>query len=151
MGGREVEWLRAHVHQCFEEIWDVPRVRADEDGDIPFRTGAAGGWISVVDGDPLLVRVWAHAAYGVKATAAVLREINDFNRRTKTSYVFWADGVIVVEQTLHADGADVATLGQAWQSVSCVANDLGPLLAAVHGGATPFPAEEEPASDSEPG
>lgn len=149
--GREVLWLRGHVQRCLEEIWDVCRVTVDGDGDIPFRAGAAGGWISVIEDDPHLVRVWAHAAYGVKATAAVLREINDVNQRIKTAHVYWADGVVVVEQTLHADGVDVTTLAQGWRSVCGAANDLGPLLAAVHGGATPFPVKEEPADNSEAG
>jgi hypothetical protein len=149
--GQEVQWLRAHVRQCLQEMWDVGRVEIDNDGDIPFRAGVAAGWISAVAGEPPLIRVWAHAAFGVKPTAAVLREINDINRRSRTAHVYWADGLVVVEQTLHADGVDVATIEQAWRAVCVVANDLGPMLAAVHGGATPFPTEEEPVDDRDAG
>jgi hypothetical protein len=149
--GQEVFWLRAHVRQCLQEVWDVCRVEVDADGDVPFRTGIAAGWISAVDGEPPLVRVWAHVAFGVKATAAVLRELNDINRRSRTAHVYWAGGGVIAEQTLHADGVDSATLGQAWDAVSSVANDLGPMLAAVHGGATPFPAEAPSVEDRESG
>jgi len=146
-----VRWLRAHVRQCLQEVWEVCRVEVDADGDVPFRTGVAAGWICAVDGEPPLVRVWAHVAFGVKPTEPVLRELNDINRRSKTAHVYWADGGVIAEQTLHADGVDSATLAQAWRAVSVVANDLGPMLAAVHGGATPFPAEDLPAGDRETG
>ncbi|HEX4018235.1 MAG TPA: YbjN domain-containing protein [Frankiaceae bacterium] len=140
--GQEMRWLRAHVRECLQEMWEVCRVEVDADGDVPFRSGSAAGWVSAVEGKPPLVRVWAHVAYGVKQNASVLRELNDINRRSRTAHVYWDEGFVVVEQTLHADGVDVATLGQAWSAVSSVANDLGPMLAAVHGGSTPFSVEE---------
>jgi Putative bacterial sensory transduction regulator len=147
----QVDWLRSHIRQCMQEVWEVCRVQVDDDGDVPFRAGAAAGWIAAVDGEPPLVRVWAHAAFGVKATAAVLREINDLNRRSRTAHVYWDGGAVVVEQSLHADGVDAATLGQAWQSVTTVANDLGPMLTAVHGGTMPYPVREEAVDDREAG
>ncbi len=149
--GRELKWLRAHVLLCLQDVWEQCRVVTDDDGDAPFRTGTAACWVSVVDGDPLLVRVWAHAAFGLRPTPAVLREINDVNRRSRTAGVFWSDGVVVVQQVLHADGVDKATLGHACNAVSTVANDVGLMLAAVHGGATPYPAEDEPADHRDAG
>lgn len=147
----QMSWLQSHIRQCLQETWDVCRVQIDEDGDVPFRAGVAAGWIAAVDGEPPLVRVWAHAAFNVKATAAVLREINDINRRSRTAHVYWDSGAVVVEQTLHGDGVDAATLGQAWQAVCAVANDLGPMLTAVHGGCTPFPVEDKTVEDREAG
>lgn len=147
----QISWLQSHIRLCMQEAWEVCRVEVDGDGDVPFSAGIAAGWIAAVDGEPPMVRVWAHAAFGVKATAAVLRELNDINRRTRTAHAYWDHGVVVVEQTLHADGVDAATLGQAWHAVSAVANDLGPMLTAVHGGRTPFPVEEEAVDDREAG
>ncbi len=149
--GQEMQWLRAHVRQCLQEVWDVCRVEVDPDGDVPFRSGSAAGWVSAVEGTPPVVRVWAHVAYSVKASAAVLRELNDINRRSRTAHVYWDDGFVVAEQTLHTHGVDSATLAQAWAAVCAVANDLGPMLAAVHGGATPFPAEGTSVDDRETG
>lgn len=135
-------WLQSHIRQCLQDSWEVPNLQVDDDGDVPFRAGVAAGWVAAVDGEPPLVRVWAHAAFGIKGTAAVLREINDINRRGCTARVYWDDGAVVVEQTLHADGVDAVTLDHAWEAVSTVANDVGPMLTVVHGGATPFPADE---------
>jgi hypothetical protein len=148
---RQITWLQSHVRQCLQEVWDVCRVQVDSDGDVPFRAGTTAGWVAAVDGEPALVRVWAHAAVGVKATVAVLREINDINRRSRTAHVYWDDGIVIVEQAVRADTVDAATLAQAWDAVSTVANDLGPMLAAVHGGSTPFPVEDEPMQDREVG
>lgn len=147
----QIDWLQSHIRQCLQDTWEVCRVEVDGDGDVPFRAGIAAGWIAPVDGEPPLVRVWAHAAFAVKATAAVLREINDINRRSRTAHVYWDGGVVVVEQSMHADGVDAATLAQAWNAVCAVANDLGPMLTAVHGGSTPFPVEDECAEDREAG
>ena len=149
--GQEMRWLQAHIRQCLQDVWGVCRVEFDADGDVPFRTGIAAGWICAVDGEPRLVRVWAHAATGVKPTAAVLRELNDMSRRSPAAHVFWADGGVIVEQTLHADGVDTATLGHAWRQVSGVANHLGPMLTAVHGGSTPFPVADTAVDDREAG
>jgi hypothetical protein len=64
--GQQVLSLRAHVRQCLQDVWDVCRVEVDADGDVPFRTGFAAGWVSAVDGEPPLVRLGAHVAFGVK-------------------------------------------------------------------------------------
>ncbi|HEX4430377.1 MAG TPA: YbjN domain-containing protein [Frankiaceae bacterium] len=149
--GQEMKWLRAHVRECLQEVWEVCRVEVDADGDVPFRTGSTAGWVTAVEGNPPLVRVWAHVAFGVKATAAVLRELNDINRRSRSAHVYWSDQCVIAEQTLHADGVDTETLRQAWVAVSAVANDLGPMLVAVHGGSTPFAAEGSSVDDRETG
>ena len=141
--GRELQWLMAYVVQCLQDIWDVRRVHIDDDGDVPFRSGTAACWVSVIDADPLFVRVWAYAVTGIKPTAPVLRELNEINRRSRTATAYWADAAVVVEQTLHADGVDRTTLLHACEAVSTVANGLG-VMAAVYGGATPFPVEDDP-------
>jgi hypothetical protein len=56
---------------------------------------------------------------------------------------------VVVEQALHADGVDRETLSQACSAVGSVADDIGAMVAAVHGGTTPFPVEAPEASQRE--
>lgn len=63
----------------------------------------------------------------------------------------YAGDRVVVEQVIHADGVDRTTIEQACNAVGTVANDLGVLMAAVHGGSTPFPVEDGPADHRETG
>ncbi len=94
--------------------------------------------------------VWAYAVTGIKPTAAVLRELNEINQRSRTAVAYWTDNGVVVQQTLHADGVDRTTLLHACDAVSTVANGVG-VMAAVYGGATPFPMEDEPVDHREAG
>lgn len=58
----DVMWIRSHVELLLQHEWDLCRVRVDDDGDFPFRRGNAMCWVSVLDCDPPMVRVFAHAA-----------------------------------------------------------------------------------------
>src|SRR4051812_23591556 len=96
----EVKWVRSHVERLLQDEWDACRVACDNDGDYGFRRGTAAGWVSILDTGPVMVRVWAHAAFGVRASAKLFRELNDINSRTSTAKVFWVDGVVMVSQTI---------------------------------------------------
>ena len=58
--------LRSHVERCLQDIWDTPDLVIDDDGDYPYRRGTAMCWVSPFDGPVPGVRVFAHAAYGLK-------------------------------------------------------------------------------------
>lgn len=145
----QTTWIRSHVERCLQDIWDLPRVEPDADGDYPFRWGTAACFVRVEDDDPVLVRVWAYAVVGARPTAKLLQELNDVNRRSRTAHAYFGDGFVVVEQALHAAGVDRDTLSQACLAAGTVADDIGAMIAAVHGGTTPFPAGDEPALDEE--
>jgi hypothetical protein len=137
----EIEWLRAYVEKCVADVLDRDDVEVDDDGDIEFRSGTARVWVSVVDCEPLLVSVFAQAALGVKASAALLREVNDLNLRAVSAKVMVNGGALVVRQTLAASAVDPTTLAQAVHQVSHVANDIGHLAAAMFDGSTPYATE----------
>ncbi|MGN6608137.1 MAG: T3SS (YopN, CesT) and YbjN peptide-binding chaperone 1 [Jatrophihabitans sp.] len=137
----EIDWVRSHVEVLLQRAWDVCRVHIDGDGDIGFRSSTAACWVTVLEGEPPMVRVWAHAAHGIKPTLAVLREINEIQARTLTAQVHHGNGVVVVSQTISPIGLTAPVLMQAVDAVSSVAADIGPLFAAMFGGSTPFPAE----------
>lgn len=128
---------RSHVERCLQDIWDVCRVHHDHDGDYPFNNGTATCFVSVVKGDPIMVRVWALAVIGIERSGKLLKELNDINGRTRTVTVHWQNNAAIVEQTLHINGVKRSTLGQACTSVGFVADDVGTMLAAVFGGETP--------------
>jgi hypothetical protein len=136
----EMTWLQSHVRQLLQAEWNLCRVEVDCDGDVPFPRGTAACWVSVVaPEDELFVRVWAHVAYGVKRTLKLTSELDEINARTRTVKVYWCDSVIIAEQAMHAEGVTQKTLGVACEAVGGVADDVGTLIAAMFGGATPFP------------
>jgi hypothetical protein len=110
----QLMWIRSHVELLLQREWDVCRVLSDEDGDFPYRHGTAACYVSVLDVDPPMVRVFAHAAYGLKRD------------------------VVVVSQTVSPIGLTQPVLAQAMDAVGSVADDIGTLLAAMFDGATPF-------------
>ena len=89
------------------------------------------------------MRAFAHAAYELKPSAKLLREVNDLNVRSVWARVAFQNGVVRVSAELHWAAADRLALAQAAQAVGQVADDIGALLATVYGGHTPFPAEEQ--------
>jgi hypothetical protein len=136
--------VRSHVERCLEDIWDACRVYCDEDGDYPFRAGIAACWVRVESCRPHLVRVFGHVVTGVKGSPALLREINEVNCRADSVFVAWdrTDRLVRVTTTIHPQALDRESLEHALDAVHAVANDIGPLVAAVHGGATPFESQD---------
>lgn len=138
----EMQWIRSHVERLLEDEWEACRVQSDDDGDYPFRVGSAACWVSVMHSDPIMVRVFAHAAFGVKPTLKLYRELNEIQRCSLSAHVAYADGVVLVSQTLSPVGLTQRALAQAMTAVAGTANEIGVLVAAVFGGSTPFPVEE---------
>lgn len=139
----QIAWFRAYVEKLLREAGD-PDVVPDEDGDYPFRWGTAACWLRVCEEPHLRVQVFGQAAFGVKASARLLRELNEANARTVSARVYLLGGSVLVEQSVPADGLNEASLTQACVAVGSVADDLGILLAVMFDGETPFPAEVEP-------
>jgi hypothetical protein len=134
----ELMWIRSHVELLLQREWEVCRVLSDDDGDFPYRHGTAACYVSVLDLDPPMVRVFAHAAYGLKPTLKVLRELNEIQGRSLSARVELRRDVVVVSQTISPVGLTQPVLAQAMDAVNTVADDIGTLLAAMFDGATPF-------------
>jgi len=137
----ELMWVRSHVELLLQREWEVCRVLADDDGDFPYRHGTAACYVSVLDVDPPMVRVFAHAAYGLKPTLKVLRELNEIQGRSLSARIELRRDVVVVSQTISPVGLTQSVLAQAMDAVNTVAEDIGTLLAVMFDGATPFPHE----------
>jgi Putative bacterial sensory transduction regulator len=136
----EIAWLRSHVERCLEDHWRVYPLIVDADGDYPFRWGAARCYVSILDGDPDLIGVWAFAARVPGRSLKFLSELNEINQRALTVNVYWDGDSVIVKQSIHADGLTKETLGHACLAVGGAADDIGMLLAAMFGGETPYPA-----------
>jgi hypothetical protein len=134
----ETMWIKSHVELLLQREWDVGRVATDPDGDFPFRAGTAACWVSVSDGEPPMVHVFAHAACGLKPTLRVLRELNEIQGRALSARIELRSDVVVVSQTISPVGLTQPVLAQAMAAVNTVADDIGTLLAVMFDGATPF-------------
>lgn len=132
--------LRSHVERCLQDIWGTRELVTDVDEDYPYREGTAMAWVSVVAGPPPSVRVFAHAAYGLRRSAKLLGEVNDLNARSRWAKVAFAHGIVQVSIELPPAAVDRLTLANAITAVGEVADSVGSLLAAVYGGRTPMPA-----------
>jgi hypothetical protein len=135
--------VRSHVERCLQDIWSVHRLELDADGDYPFQAKASVGWVRIETQHPTLVRVFAHAAYDVKRSAALLQEINAVNARARLATVCWSHGVVSVHGALPVDAISRTTLAMMLDTVTSVADDISELIAAVFGGHVPAKPREQ--------
>ena len=142
--------LRSHVERALQEHWGRKDLVVDCDGDYPFRAGQAMGWVSI-ESQPPAVRVFAHAARGIKRSAKVLAEVNELSASARWAKVFWHDDIVFVSRALDLEGADSSSIRLACDTVAAVAEEIAPMLAMVFGGSTPFPPEVEHADDDHSG
>ncbi len=129
---------RAYVKELVREAFQLDEVVVDPDGDLPFPCRTAMFYASVVDGGRLL-RVWSRAVSGMTINKAMLREINSANVDLMYARV-WTDGwCVIVEGCLPVETLRVQDVGVLCTEVGTTADQLGSLLAAVHGGHAVFP------------
>lgn len=131
--------LRSHVERCLQDVWNTHDLVVDDDGDYPFRRGTAVGWVSVRRALPLRVSVFAHAAYELRRSALLLEEINDLNSAARWAKIALDDGVVLVGVDLPDSAVNRISLADAIDAVGTLADEVGPVLAAVFGGTTPIP------------
>lgn len=133
--------FRAYVEKLLKEIWEQQDITADSDGDYPSRYDSAAVWVRIEPGEPMAVRVFAHAAHGVKKSAKLLAELNEVTSRSRFTRLVWSGGLIAVDYCLPATAVDAGTLAGAYHVVGSQAAEIGGMVAAVYGGATPFDAD----------
>ena len=130
----QAEWFRAFVERSLQEVWESPEIVQDDDGDYPFGDEDAMSYVTVEAGSHLGVCVWSYAAFGVKGTAGVLREVNDLNMAAGLCKAVWHQGVIRVELRLPADQVSVESLQRACWHVNGMTSSVGEMFAVVHRG-----------------
>ena len=139
---------RSHVKELLRTAFGFEQVLVDEDGDVPMPCGTAIVYASVV-GKGRLVRVWSRAVSGVQPTKAVLREVNDANVHAGVARVYAQHHSVWVEGHFPVEGLRAKDLEQLCREVGDLADHLGQLLAAVHGGTVTFPEEADVSSEGE--
>jgi type III secretion system-like peptide-binding chaperone len=143
----ELMWIRSHVERLLQDEWRACRVVADDEGDYPFRDGTAACWVSVLDTPPVMVRVFAHAACGLRPSLELLTELNEIQLRALSVAVMLHDDVVIVQQTISPLDLSGPVLAQTLRAVGGVADDIGILLASMFNGVTPYPSIEASTSE----
>lgn len=128
-----VDLARSHVKECLREGFELPQLVVDEDGDVPFTRGTAVYYVTVRS-DGKKVKVWSTAVCGVKPIAAVLREVNEVNMGLEHSRAFVVRNKLIVEGILPIDGLTPDSLRELCMEVGNVADEVGQMISAVHGG-----------------
>jgi hypothetical protein len=132
----------SHVQRMLREGMELEKVEQDGDGDYPFRHGTAMYYLTVLRGGRLL-KIWSHAAYGVKPTKAVLREVNSTNELLMHCRTYMWGETLVVEAFVPIESLIPGYLAAVCHELGCTADRVGQLLAAVHGGHVAFDDETE--------
>ncbi len=132
----------SHVQRMLREGMELETVEQDRDGDYPFRHGTAMYYLSVGRGGHLL-KIWSYAAYGVKPTKAVLREVNSTNEQLMHCRAYMSGESLVIEAFVPIESLVPGYLVAVCHEVGCTADRVGQLLAAVHGGHVAFEDETE--------
>jgi hypothetical protein len=136
----QTQWFVNHVKTLMSTMSDEI-VEADAEGDFPIHGDTTQAWVRPQTRDAWGVHVFALAAHGVPLRAAVLKELNEINARNELVRVAWHAGAVIADYHLLADAVSEDNLRVTIGRVIAVADQIGPLLAAVHGGSTPIAVE----------
>lgn len=125
-------------------------IEPDERGDFIFHGRTSTGCVSVLDSNPIRVRVAVLAAIRIKRSLRLLNELNDINTRSDdmAMAVWWRGDVLIAADVLAAQ-LTFDALRYAVRVTSDIADKVGPMIALVHGGSVPYQregGEEGPAS-----
>ena len=130
-------WFASHVQSLMSTIQGQP-AEPDGDGDFPVQGTSAHGWVRPDQSEPRGVHVFALAAHGLPQRLAVLREINEVNAADPAiRVVLHGEGSLMVDYRLFADAVTEDNLRAVIGRVLTLADRLGPMLTALHGGSTP--------------
>lgn len=142
-------WFGSHLRAMLSEALETDVV-PDDDGDFPVHGTTARGWVRPVCGGPWGVQIVIMAAHQVPDRVAVLRELNDVNGSDMAVRVArWSNGTVAATCFLLADGLVAENLVGAVSQTISVADGLGSMLVAVHGGQLPAgSASQDSASDA---
>jgi Putative bacterial sensory transduction regulator len=113
----KAEDVRHHVETVCRAYLGVDELAVDHDGDIPVAAGEWLYYITVLDGDVALVRVYSHLLRDVEASPALLGRLNEINQGIVSARVFWHDGNVIAATEIVAESMGTVELAHACWSV----------------------------------
>jgi hypothetical protein len=135
------EALRPHVENIVRAYLGLAAgedLAVDGDGDIPVRSGSAMYYVSLLDREPVLVRVWSIVLDEIETSADLLEELNEMNSSIVAARVFSTGRRIVAATELRADTLDAAELAFACDSIGALADWIDNTMQIRFGGETHF-------------
>lgn len=137
--------LRHHVERRMRvDLELLAPITADEDGDYAYV--AADGpvvWVRPgLDMKPTPVRVTSIAVVGVKKTAALLTELNEWNNRVPLVRFVWSRGVVRVWGDLVVQSVEPGELGHLVRHVAVNAKRVSDIVTVAYGGSAPWLVDE---------
>ena len=132
-------WFAAKVRAVVNAVMENDNP-PDADGDFVFHGETSFGYLQPLAADPWGIRFLAIAAREVPNKVGVLRELNEVNIAEPLLTAYLAhDGTVVVTYRLAAEAVTEVNVRGTLLHVIDVADRVGQLLTAVHGGTTPKP------------
>ncbi len=127
--------LQSRVATIITELTGQPTI-IDGDGDIPFASGSARLFLSVLESDmPLpMVRVFGQLVQGVNSTHELLGDLNEANQRLRCCRLMCIDGMVVLNAFIPADNLTIRELAFLLDEALSAADHFDTLFAARHGG-----------------
>lgn len=138
------QMAHSHLQRMLREGMELDEIQQDCDGDYPFRHGTAVYYLSVTR-DGHMVKVWSNVVLGLKGTVSVLREINATNAGLVHCRMFLSGTTLQVEAFLPIQPLVPGYLTAVCHELGETADNVGQLMAAVHGGCVTFEEELEAA------
>jgi hypothetical protein len=132
------EMIRPYVEKLLKEWLGTDELIVDDDGDVPIRAGSSKYYVSILDRDPPLVRVWGTVLTGVKKSAKLLDAINDANTRILQCRMFFHDGDVMLASEILGEEIDKEELIEACNAVAQISDDFDDTLQAEFGGQKVF-------------
>ncbi len=132
-----LEGLRVGVDETLVTVFGPDVAQRDNDGDYRLSRQGTPVYGRLLDGEPPRLLVFAPVVHELEPTEDLLRELNDYNRSIGFVRIFWVDGSVLAECDLVAETLDPEEVWTAFDRVSGVASELGPVVAAMYGGAIP--------------
>ena len=141
-----LQMAHSHLQRMLREGMELEEIHQDCDGDYPFRHGTAAYYLSVTGGGHM-VKIWSNVVLGLKGTVSVLREINATNEGLVHCRMFLAGTTLQIEAFLPIEPLVPGYLTAVCHELGETADNVGQLMAAVHGGCIAFDDEMEAADD----
>lgn len=130
--------MTAYVEKLLGSIIGGGHVESDADGDYPIRYRSALYYVRLVGEPDPDVQVFAVAVDGVSASTELLADINEINTRARFARIFHVRDQVLVETDLIGAAIEAPSFLNACETVASISDQVGPQLAAAHGGKTAF-------------
>lgn len=129
-----VEAVRTPVESLLADLFGPDVLSRDGDGDYRLTVRDTPVFARLYNDHAPTLQVFAVVLADVPRSPDLLGELNDFNSRLAYARSFWVDEQVLVESDLVAATLDPEELIAAVTSVRNIANELGPMVAAIFGG-----------------